>query len=95
MHEIEQGVFLLERRIGGLLLIACQSLARLFIGITSLFQQMIIELATFFKLAFQGFRLFLGWINAILEHLKHSIILGLRRSVVKLPVSHRPIKLLR
>lgn len=72
MDPVQRRTFLFQYHVCGLLLVAGQAFANLFIRLASFFQQIIVEPATFFQLTLQDFDLFLCGKQTILEHLKHS-----------------------
>ena len=62
MDRIKRSTFQLQYRKGGLLLVECQTLASLLIGLLTLFQQVVIEPTALFKSFVELRFLFLGWV---------------------------------
>ena len=71
MHLGERRTLSFQHRIGCLLLIAGQALARLLIGGLPFFQQVVIEPTALLKGLVELARLLLGGVDTVLKHLSH------------------------
>lgn len=83
MDIVKRWALLFQDRIGVDLLIAGQALPSLFIGIPTLFQQMVIQPSAFFKDCLQLFLLFFCWVDPMPKHFMHSPYYSINRTVVK------------
>ncbi len=83
MNRLKRRTFLFEERIGGLLLVARQALAILFVDFLAFVQQVVVEPTALFQCLVELMKLLLGWVEPILQHFTHVSIKHLNCSVVK------------